>query len=134
MLQTSLRCTACSCLLVLALFLTGCSMVVDESQVPGTYKAQTDWGTSTLVMARDHSFEQTLTFKDGQQARWLKGKWQLSKSSGTPVYTTVSLSPYMTVTHDKQGTPSGMSMLSIYHVPFGINIAADPDYGIAHRK
>jgi hypothetical protein len=40
----------------------------------------------------------------------------------------------MTVAHDKQGTPSSMTMLSIYHVPFGINIAADPDYGIAHRK
>jgi hypothetical protein len=43
--------------------------------------------------------------------------------------------PFLNTTHDKQGVYTFASVFSIYHVPFGgINIAADPEYGIAYRK
>jgi hypothetical protein len=116
------------------ILITGCSAVVTETEAPGTYRADADWGTSTLVLAKDHTFEQTVRPKDGPP-RHITGTWNIARSSGQPVYTTVQFSPFLSITHDKQGVFAGASMYSIYHVPFGgINIAADPDYGIAHRK
>jgi hypothetical protein len=120
--------------LTLLALLTGCSPIVTEIQAPGTYKAQTDWGTSTLTLAKDHTFEQTVRLNNGTSEH-LKGTWRIDKNPGNPVYTTINLSPFYSVTHDKQGVYTVASVYSIYHVPFGgINIAADPDYGIAHRK
>jgi hypothetical protein len=119
------------CLLLLPL---GCSAVVTDTEAPGTYKAETDWGVSTLVLAKDHTFQQTVRLKNGQ-ARELHGWWKIDKNTGAQVYTTINLTPFYSVTHDKQGVYTIASAYSIYHVPFGgINIAADPDYGIAHRK
>jgi len=122
-------------LLLPILALAGCSSsIVTESEVPGTYLAETDWGTSTLVLTQNHIFYQTIRMKDGE-TRHMQGRWNLSKSSGTPVYFTVNFSPFLNVAHDRKGTYALGSMFSIYHVPFGgINIAADPEYGIAHRK
>ncbi len=120
--------------LALAFVLAGCSAVVTEDQVPGTYKAEADWGTATVVFQKNHDFHQTVTPKNGPP-RDLTGHWILSAHPGNTPYTTISLSPFFNVTHDKQGAYTLASAYSIYHVPFGgINIASDPDYGIAYRK
>jgi hypothetical protein len=123
-----------SCLLLPMLLLTaGCSSLVTDSQVPGTYQAETSWGTSTLVLSKDHTFDQTVRFNSGQ-TKHINGKWEIDRSSGTPVFFTIQFTPFLIVTHDKQGESVATTMASIYHVPFGLNIAADPEYGIAHRK
>jgi hypothetical protein len=128
------RKTLASLSLLFALVLTGCSAIVTDEQAPGTYKAETDWGVSTIVIGQGHSFEQTVTPKNGAPKHVI-GRWKITRNPGDTTYTTISLSPFFSVTHDKQGTPSLASAFSIYHVPFGgINIAADPDYGIAFRK
>jgi hypothetical protein len=127
---------ACTLILLWPLLLIpiGCSAIVTDAEAPGTYKADTDWGTSTVVLAKDHTFEQTVRLKDGRSEH-LKGAWRIDTNSGKPVYTTINLTPFYKVTHDTKGTYTLASAYSIYHVPFGgINIAADPDYGIAHRK
>ena len=72
------------CLLLLPL---GCSAVVTDTEAPGTYKAETDWGVSTLVLAKDHTFQQTVRLKNGQ-ARELHGWWKIDKNTGAQVYTT----------------------------------------------
>jgi hypothetical protein len=122
---------------VLCLFLfliTGCSAVVTDAEAPGAYKADTDWGVSTVVLSKDHTFQQTVRLKNGQ-TKQLHGWWKIDKNTGAQVYTTINLTPFYNVTHDKQGDYTIASAYSIYHVPFGgINFAADPDYGIAHRK
>ena len=122
------------CLLLPILLLTaGCSSLVTDSQVPGTSKAETGWGTSTVVVSRDHTFEQTVRFKNGQ-TKHINGNWRIDRSSGTPVFFTIEFSPFLIVTHDKQGDFVRATIMAIYHVPFGLNIAADAEYGIAHRK
>jgi hypothetical protein len=127
------RVLALLCLLILAPIL-GCSAIVTDDQAPGTYKADADWGVSTIVISKDHSFSQTVTLKNGQ-TKQLSGHWKISRNTGDISYTTISLSPFFNITHDKQGQPTAASAYSIYHVPFGgINIAADPDFGIAFRK
>jgi len=112
----------------------GCSAVVSETDAVGTYKANPDWGTSTLILAKDHSFEQTVHLNTGQ-SRTLHGMWRINNNPGNPPYTTINLTPFFKVTHDKQVDYTLASSCSIYHVPFGgVNIAADPNYGIAFRK
>ena len=122
------------CLIVL-LPTTGCSSVVTDAQAaPGVYKADTDWGTSTITLAPNHSFTQVVTPKNGEPKQVI-GNWKISRNTGDIAYTTISLSPFFNITHDKQGQPTAASAYSIYHVPFGgINIAADPDFGITFRK
>jgi hypothetical protein len=128
------RALAPLCLILLLTLITGCSAVVTDTQAPGTYEAETDWGGSTVVLAKDHTFEQTVSLKDGQSKK-ISGSWRITRNSGDPAYTTISLTPFYSVTHNMQGYPTLASAYSIYHVPFGgINIAADPEYGIAFRK
>jgi hypothetical protein len=129
-----IRTIAPLCILILLTLFTGCSAVVTDAQAAGTYKAETDWGVSTLILSKDHTFDQTVRLKNGQ-TKHLNGTWRITSNSGDPAYTTINLSPFYNVTHDKQGQFTLASAFSIYHVPFGgINIAGDPDYGIAHRK
>jgi hypothetical protein len=131
------RSTKARTLLILTLCLltlTGCSAVVTDTEAPGTYKAQTDWGVSTLVLDKGHTFDQTVRLKSGV-TKHVAGHWKIDKHPGDTPYTTINLTPVYNVTHDNQGVLTLASAYSIYHVPFGgINIAADPDYGIAHRK
>jgi hypothetical protein len=44
---------------LLCLVLIGC-MQVKETEVPGTYRANADWGSSTLTLSKDHTFQQTV--------------------------------------------------------------------------
>jgi hypothetical protein len=32
---------------------------INEDEIPGTYVANTDWGSSSLTIARDHTFHQS---------------------------------------------------------------------------
>jgi hypothetical protein len=119
---------------ILSIALTGCSAVVDDAQAPGTYQADTDWGVSILVLDGDHLFDQTVRLKSGVTLH-LKGHWKIDTHPGDHPYTTINFTPFYSVTHDRQGVYTLASSYSIYPVPFGgINIAADSDYGIAHRK
>jgi hypothetical protein len=121
-------------LLLLPFLFTGCSVVVSDAEAPGTYTANADWGTSTIVLAKDHTFSQTVRLKSGV-TKQVNGRWKIDNHPGSTPFTTINLTPFFNVTHDKDGVYSLASAYSIYHVPFGgINIAADPDYGIAHRK
>jgi hypothetical protein len=121
------------CLIAL-LPITGCSGVVTDAQAPGTYKANPDWGVSTITLEPNHDFKQTVIPKNGQPKE-IVGHWKITQSGENPPYTTISLSPFFAVTKNKQGTYTIASAFSIYHVPFGgINIAADPEEGIAFRK
>jgi hypothetical protein len=129
----SLCALALLCLLALTP-IVGCSAIVTDTEAPGTYTATTDWGNSVLVLSSDHTFNQTVRLNTGE-AKSLRGTWRIVKNSSNPPYTTINLTPFFNITHDKQGNYTLASAYSIYHVPFGgINIAADPDYGIAHRK
>lgn len=125
---------AAACLIMALALLSGCSTVVTDAQAPGTYTAATDWGSSTVTLYPNHAFDQTVSLKNGQ-SKLLHGAWEIHRSTGDPVYTTINLSPFFNVTHDKQGVYTLVSVVSIYHVPFGgINMAADPNYGIAYRR
>jgi hypothetical protein len=131
----SARLAGCFALFCLFLIPTGCatSHIVPESQVPGSYTLRADWGTSTLVLAPDHTFHQTVTRKSGY-TKEVRGRWTLERSKGTPVYTAITFQPYLQVTQDIQGNEILAALYSIYPVPFGIEIAADPDHGLVHRK
>jgi hypothetical protein len=121
------------CLIIL-LPMAGCSAIVTDAQAPGTYKADTDWGVATITLASNNTFSEVVIPKNGQP-RQLSGHWRISQSGKNPTYTTISLTPFYIVTHDKEGQYTLATASSIYHVPFGgINIAADPDAGIAFRK
>ena len=106
-----------------------------EKDVVGTYRAQADWGESTLVLHPDHTFEQTVLRNDHTQIS-AKGIWQLrvlegeDDSGGIMVF-----KPFLAVAHDQRGEEAGGAVPSISrgHL-WGIVIAADPDWGISFEK
>ena len=115
------------------LSMMGC-LRVKEADVPGIYTAKADWGTSTLVLAKDHTFQQTVKLKSGQ-LKHINGKWELVSPAKNSVNFNITLGPCLDVKHDKQGVYAPWSFSSIDQIPFrGMEIAADPDWGIEYRK
>jgi hypothetical protein len=106
---------------------------INEDEIPGTYVANTDWGSSSLTIARDHTFHQTVR-RVGTEAINLDGKWRVTPRSGS-VYGTIALLPCLAITHEDEGHEVGACYDSIQAFGFrSIEISADPDYGISFQK
>jgi hypothetical protein len=117
----------------LCLSMMGC-LRVKEANVPGTYTAKTDWGVSTLVLAKDHTFQQTVKLNSGE-FKHVHGNWELVSPAKNSVNYNITLSPCLDVKHDKQGVYAPWSFSSIDRFAFrGMEIAADPDWGITYKK
>ena len=107
-----------------------CGRKIHDSDLFGTYIANPDWGTSTLVLNSDHTFTQTVTTKTGS-SKSVHGKWELTSD----LQTLVLSQKFLSVTHDQQGTEADGDASSVERGLFGgIEISADPDYGIAFHK
>ena len=118
-----------------ALSLSCNSRRLTEKDVVGTFRAQADWGESTLVLHPDHTFEQTVLRNDHTQIS-AKGIWQLrvhegeDDSGGIMVF-----KPFLAVAHDQRGEEAGGGVPSISRgLLWGVVIAADPDWGISFEK
>jgi hypothetical protein len=106
---------------------------VREVNIPGTYIAEADWGSSTLILAPNHTFHQTVQFHGGN-IEYLDGTWKTS-SNGNGISGNISFLPFLSVTHTDQGRRVDYCFSSITATGFrGMEISADPDYGIAFRK
>jgi hypothetical protein len=115
----------------LLLCLFACSWEVRDSNLAGTYRATTDWGSSTLILKADHTFAQSVTTKAGE-ARKIEGKWALNTSGPSNLITFL---PYLWVSHEKRGERADAGYCSVDRTLFGgVEISADPDYGIAFRR
>jgi hypothetical protein len=103
--------------------------------VPGTYIAKAEWGTSTLALSKDHTFHQTVRLNAGG-VKSLDGKWELVSPGKNSLSYNITLAPYLNVAHDKQGVyaPWSFSSITTRGLFRGMEIAADPDWGIAYRK
>lgn len=118
------------CFASTVLFSTGCRL--QDSDLVGTYHAAPEWGSSVLVLAADHTFTQTITTKSGA-VKQINGRWEtsgLSRIGGN-----VALAPYLTVTHEIQGEEAGGDFATVQRRLFGgLEISADPDWGISFQK
>ena len=115
---------------VLLSCLVGCSWRVQDAELSGTYHATADWGTSTLVLRPDHTFEQSVSTNSGI-FRKVQGTWELHKSGQSITFS----KKYLSVTHDEQGEEADAAFASVERRIFGgVEISADPDYGIAFQK
>jgi hypothetical protein len=126
-------------LAVLLIFasVVGCGFrSLTDQDVPGTYEASADWGSSTLVLHPDHSFDQTVVRNDHTQTS-IKGTWTLSFVPGKEKasHGIVALKPFLDVEHDHKGDLAGGAVPSISRgFLWGLTISADPDYGISFDK
>lgn len=119
-------------LFLLPLCLLGCSRQSREQQMVGSYRAVAEWGTSTLRLKPDHTFEQTVSAKSGTYKK-VEGEWELDTSGLTDAISFKK--KYLSVTHNEQGEEIGGAYASIDRGLFGgIEISADPDYGISFQK
>jgi hypothetical protein len=123
-------------LLCCTFLLGGCFFLpITDKDVPGTYKANAQWGDSALVLYPDHTFDQTVLRNDHTQIK-TKGTWELDLhtehniSRGMMVFT-----PFLDVEHDSEGELVGGAFPSISRgFLWGVTIASDPDYGISFDK
>jgi hypothetical protein len=110
----------------------GCSRRSSEARLVGSYVAVTEWGSSTLLLKSDHTFEQTVSTKSGTFKK-IDGEWGLYTSGLTEAIEFKKR--YLAVTHDERGEEVDGAYASIETGLFGgIEISADPDYGISFRK
>lgn len=117
---------------LLSVFLLACSLRPQENDLIGTYLATADWGNSVLILKADHTFEQFVVVGSAPSKR-IQGQW--STHFASRVDTTILLVPYLTVTHDVHGNDSGGAAASVTKgVLGGIEISADPDWGVSFSK
>ena len=114
--------------------LDSCLRRLTESEVIGTYKAESDSATSTLTLKPDHTFEQTVTDKNGKTSA-ASGHWSLElKAPGSSIghlYMTECLAfDHETSSGKWAGSSSSVTALGFTTV----EIAVDLDWGIAYRK
>lgn len=129
----TLKLASALCLCVLCFSMIGC-VRVKEADVPGTYTAKADWGTSSLKLAKGHTFQQTAQLNSGEVKR-MNGQWKLIGPAKNSVNFNITLGPYLDVKHDKQGVYAPRFFSSITStISGGMEIAADPDGGITYRK
>ena len=116
----------------LLLFLPGCSRHWHEASLVGSYRADAEWGSSTLLLKADHTFEQTVSTKSGTFKK-VSGEWELDTSGLTDAITFNK--KYLSVTHDETGEEVDGAYASVDPTLFGApEISADPDYGISFRR
>ena len=116
----------------LLLFLPGCSRHSRETNLIGSYRADAEWGSSTLLLKADHTFEQTVSTKSGTFKK-VSGEWELDTSGLTDAITFKK--KYLSVTHDGKGEEVDGAFASVDQTLFGApEISADPDYGISFRR
>ena len=116
----------------LLLFLPGCSRHSRETNLLGSYRADAEWGSSTLLLKADHTFEQTVSTKSGTFKK-VSGEWELDTSGLTDAITFQK--KYLWVTHDEKGEEADGAFASVDPTLFGApEISADPDYGISFRR
>ena len=116
----------------LLICLLGCSRESREAGLVGSYRADTDWGSSTLLLKADHTFEQTVSTKSGTFKK-VNGEWELDTTGPTDAITFKK--KYLSVTHDEKGEEVGGAFASVDPTLFGATeISADPDYGISFRR
>jgi hypothetical protein len=112
--------------LVWAVYTAGCRPA-RESELPGKYVAKTDWGESTLALKNDHTSEEVMTTKEGTVEK-VNGTWELKDGR-------IILKPCLLINHSP---PAGKADFCDYSVEgfgvTGVEIALDPDAGIAYRK
>ncbi len=114
----------------------GCGFrALTVEEVVGTYEASADWGSSTLVLHPDHSFDQTVVRNDHTQTS-IEGTWQLDFVADKKAsHGILALKPFLDVEHDVKGDLAGGAAPSMGRgFLWGISIAADPDYGISFEK
>ena len=123
--------------LLICVSMMGCGFrALTEQDAAGTYEASADWGSSTLVLHPDHSFDQTVVRNDHTQTS-IKGTWRLSLVPGKEKasYGILIFKPFLDVEHDHKGDPATGAVPSINRgFLWGITISADPDYGISFNK
>ena len=123
--------------LLICISMMGCGFrALTEQDAVGTYEARADWGSSTLVLHRDHSFDQTVVRDDHTQTS-IKGKWELSFIAGKEKASSgvLSLKPFLAVEHNHKGDSAPLDLPSISRgLLWGMTISADPDYGISFDK
>jgi hypothetical protein len=122
--------------LLICVSMMGCGFrALTDQDVAGTYKASADWGSSTLVLHPDHSFEQTVVRNDHTQTN-TKGTWRLDLWAGKNAsHGILVLKPFLAVEHDHKGDLAGGAVPSINRgFLWGITISADPDFGISFDK
>ncbi len=120
-------------LCALCFSMMGC-LRVKEAEVPGTYTAKAEWGTSSLVLAKDHTFQQTVRLNIGV-VKQMRGKWELVGPVKNSVTFSITFIPFLNMQHDRRGSYAPAAFSSITStLTGGMDIAVDPDWGIAYRK
>jgi len=125
-----------SLFLLLSALSAGCGFrALTEHDVVGTYEADAQWGKSVLILHSDHSFNQTVARNDHTQAN-TKGTWKLDlydrKNASGGI---IVLQNFLAVDHSHQGGTAGWAFPSISRgFLWGVDIAADPDWGITFTK
>ena len=65
------------------LITAGCSFSVTKEEVVGTYELRYSYGTETLRLNADGTFEQSFLLKEEKMPKLVRGQWQLNPKDNT---------------------------------------------------
>jgi hypothetical protein len=114
--------------LLLGVLLLGC-WPAKQTDLPGQYVVEGDWGKSVLDLRTDGSFVEEAMLKNGGTKR-VEGKWKFMPRFN------VSRAPCLRIDHSGiaednwDGCNQSVNGYGIGHV----EISLDPDFGVAYRK
>jgi hypothetical protein len=114
----------------------GCSGIVSEKDILGTYHTDLSWGSSTLELKEDHTFVQTIQIKDSS-TKQLIGRWKLGDShdkDSTWISRSLILTPYFDVSQLGQGKRVDLGGLQVEGIGSHLQLSVDTDNGINYFR
>ncbi|MBB5318049.1 hypothetical protein [Tunturibacter empetritectus] len=102
-------------------------------ELNGSYSAKPTWGTASLVINRDGSFEQSVS-ETGTTPKTLQGRWSEQNADGGHAIA-VTLSPYINVQEDQPRDTYKSYTVNFYKRKFGTTFGVlNDDTGLQYTK
>ncbi len=105
----------------------GCSLGARPNELPGDYALVADNGSIRLTLRPDHSYEQIVTYRNGQQAR-ASGAWEYSTKNSDITFPNL----YAVRGHNIIGI--SVSSLEVTKAFGSVRLEADPNEGTVYKK
>lgn len=122
----------------LAVVLTsfGCSGLISENDILGTYHADLSWGSSALELKEDHTFVQTIEVR-GSSTKQLVGRWHLGDvhdRDSTWISRSLILTPYLDISKIGRGKRIDLGGIQVEGIGSYLQLLVDPDNGINYLR
>ncbi|MBX3235017.1 MAG: hypothetical protein KF814_02595 [Nitrospiraceae bacterium] len=116
--------------------ISGCLLHPDQEEIPGTYVAEYEFGTDSLVLKSDGTYAQEIKVKGRAEPLRVTGTWKYDQSESRITFSDVYLipNPYSDEWDETTATNRGFASYAVERYFFSRKLRFGPDEGHPFNK